>query len=278
LTRFWRGKVILTTWRSGKTFVLNCNQNSALTPPPYVWGAAISVEPTKNLEFTLAHTVVFAGYGRPLTLRTFIYTFNKGGNIQVKDPGKRVGEFSLAHHVPGFWHSLLIYAESMAWDNLIWGQFTERFALDPSLYLPKIPHIKKLDLRLEGVYTNLPGLPEEGYFYANAHYLQGYTNYGQILGSWIGRQSRGGEGTSTYWLSSCTRVAASYRRMAANSVLQQGGNLTDISGSFSWLVNSQVEVSTVRQYERWRFPVLNSGSRANFSVIFQIQLLNRLRL
>ena len=73
----------------------------------------------------------------------------------------------------------------MAWDNPIQGHFTERFALDPGIYLPQISYIKKLDLRLEGVYTDLPGLPEEGYFYAIAHYLQGYTNNGQILGGWI---------------------------------------------------------------------------------------------
>ena len=73
----------------------------------------------------------------------------------------------------------------MAWDNPIQGHFTERFALDPGIYLPQISYIKKLDLRLKGVYIDLPGLPEEGYFYAIAHYLQGYTNNGQILGSWI---------------------------------------------------------------------------------------------
>ena len=262
----------------GETFVLNGNQNTALTPPPYVWGATVSVEPTKNFEFTFAHTVIFAGYGRPLTFRTFIHTFNKGGNMQVKDPGKRVTEFNASYHVPGFRHSLLVYAEAMAWDNPIEGHFTERFALDPGVYLPHVPYVKKLDLRLEGVYTDLPGLPEEAYFYANAHYPQGYTNYGQILGSWIGRQGRGGEGTSTYWFSSRTKVAATYRRLVANPVLLQGGNLTDMSGSLTWLLNSRLEVSTVQQYERWRFPVLNTGPKLNFSTTFQIQLMNRPRL
>ena len=262
----------------GQTFVLNGNQNSGITPPPFIWGATISFEPTKNIEFTLAHTVIFAGYGRPLTLRTFIHTFNKGGAFQVKDPGKRVTEFSIVYHVPGLRHSLLVYGEAMAWDNPIQGHFTQRFALAPGLYLPQIPYIKRLDLRLEGVYTDLPGLTYDAYFYANSHYPQGYTNYGQILGSWIGRQGRGGEGTSTYWLSSRTKVAASYRRMVVDRALLQGGNLTDVSGSFSWLVNPRVEVSTVQQYERWRFPLLNSGLKSNFSTTFQIQLLTRPRL
>ncbi len=262
----------------GQTFVLHGSPNEPVTPPPYVWGGTVSAEPTKYLEFSAAHTVVFAGYGRPLTLRTFIHTFNSGGNAQVKDPGKRVTQFNAAYHVPYLRNWLLVYAEAMAWDNPIQGHFTERFALDPGVYLPRIPYIPKLDLRLEGVYTALPGIPEKGYFYANAHYPQGYTNYGQILGSWIGREGRGGEGTSTYWFSSRTKATGTYRKMVANHVLLDGGNLTDVSGSFSWLLNPRWEVSTVQQYERWHFPLLNESPRSNFSTTFQVQWLGRPQL
>ena len=262
----------------GETFVLHGSPNDALTPPPYFYGGTVSAEPTKYLEFSAAHTVIFAGYGRPLTLRTFIHTFNSGGNAQVNDPGKRVTEFNAAYHVPGLRHWLVVYAEAMAWDDPIQGHPTERYALDPGFYLPQIPHLHKLDLRMEGVYTDLPGLPEEGYFYANAHYPQGYTNYGQILGSWIGREGRGGEGTSTYWFSPRTKAAATYRRMVANPIMLQGGDLTNVSGSFSWLLNPHIEVSTVQQYERWRFPVLGTNPRSDFSTTFQVQLLNRPRL
>ncbi len=261
----------------GETFVLHGDQKDALTPPPYVWGATISVEPTKFLEFAMAHTVIFAGYGRPLTLRTFIHTFNKGGNMQVKDPGKRVTQFSAAYHPPFLRHSVLVYVEGMAWDNPVQGHFTERFAIDPGVYLPHIPFVRKLDLRLEGIYTALPGIPEEGYFYANAHYPQGYTNYGQILGSWIGREGRGGTGTSSFWFSPRTKATATFRRMTANKVMLQGGNMTDISGSFTWLVNPRIEVSTVQQYERWRFPALEFNARSNFSTTFKVELLAKPR-
>ena len=260
-----------------EALVLHGNQTDALTPPPYVWGATISAEPTKNFEFAMSHTVVFAGYGRPLTLRTFIHTFNKGGNQQVKDPGKRVTEFNASYHVPFLRKWLVVYGEGMAWDNPIQGHFTERFALDPGLYMSHVPFVHKLDLRLEGVYTNLPGIPEQGYFYANAHYPQGYTNYGQILGSWIGRQGRGGEGTSTYWFSPRTKAIAAYRRMVVDPVMLQGGNMTDVSGSFSWLLNPWLEVSTEQQFERWRFPALNNLPQSNFSTTFQIQVLSRPR-
>ena len=258
----------------GQTFVLNGDQYHGITPPPYVWGAALSAAPTKNLELSLAHTVVFAGYGRPLNLRTFIHTFNVGGNQQLNEPGKPVTEFNVSYHVPYFRRRLLVYSEAMSWDNPIQGHFTERFALDPGVYISQIPYMKKLDLRLEGVYTDLPGLPYKGYFYANSHYSQGYTNYGQILGSWIGRQGRGGQATSTYWFSPQSKASASYRRTVANPALLQGGDLTDGSGELSWLFNRRVEVSAKLQYERWRFPVIATGPTSNLSATFQVQLLN----
>ena len=261
----------------GPTFILHGSQSSPLTPPPYLWGLTLSIEPTPNLELSFAHTVIFAGYGRPLTFGTFFQSFSVNGNGQAVDPGKRVTEFNFSYHLPWFRHQVLAYAEAMAWDDPIEGHFTERYALDPGLYLPRLPVIKKLDLRLEGVYTDLPGLPETGYFYANAHYPQGYTNYGQVLGSWVGREGRGGAGTSTYWFSPRTKAALNYRRMVANPILLGGGNLTDLSGSFTWLLNPRLEFTTVQGYDRWRFPILNAAPRSSYAATFQVQLLSRPR-
>lgn len=259
----------------GTNFVLTGNPNKALTPPPYMWGLTLSIKPTADLEIGFAHTTIFAGYGRPLNLRTFFHTFSVNGNGQAVDPGKRVTEFNFAYTLPGLRRRLQAYTEAMAWDDPVQGHFTERYALDPGLYLPQLPAVKKLDLRMEGVYTDLPGLPEEGFFYANAHYPQGYTNYGQILGSWIGRQGRGGEATSTYWFSSRTKAAVSYRKMVAAKTLLQGGNLEDLSASLTWMLGRRIEVSTVQQYERWKFPLLNAAPQSNFASTFQIQLFSQ---
>ena len=262
----------------GPTFILHGSGNSPLTPPPYLWALTFSIEPTRNLELSFAHSTIFAGYGRPLTFGTLFHSFSVNGNGQAVDPGKRVTEFNLAYHLPWFRHQVLAYTEAMAWDDPVQGHFTERYALDPGLYLPQLPYIKKLDLRLEGVYTDLPGLPEAGFFYANAHYPQGYTNYGQVLGSWVGREGRGGAGTSTYWFSPRTKAALSYRRMVANPVFLGGDNLTDLSGSFTWLLNSRLEFSTVQGYDRWRLPILNTAPRSSYAATFQVQLLSRPRL
>jgi len=149
--------------------------------------------------------------------------------------------------------------------------------MDPGIYLPQLPHLKKVDLRMEGVYTDLPGLKESAYFYANARYVQGYTNYGQILGSWIGRQGRGGQASSTYWLSARTKASITYRKMTVDKAMLQGGNLDDISGSFIWTARPGIELSATGQYEHWKFPLLAPGVQSNFATTFQIKIFPKAR-
>ncbi len=153
------------------------------------------MKPTENLELGVGHTAIFAGYGRPLNLETFLHTFSGYGNNQAVDPGKRTTEFNFSYRIPGLRKWLVLYSEGFSYDDPLQGKFISRYGMDPGIYLPQIPGMRKLDLRVEGVNTNLPGLKDQAYFYSNAHYPQGYTNYGQIFGSWIGRQGSGGVAT-----------------------------------------------------------------------------------
>ena len=98
--------------RLGPTFVLNGSASQPLDPPPYVWGADFSVKPTENLELGLSHTAIFAGYGRPLNLKTFLHTFSNTGNGQAVDPGKRTTEFNFSYRVPGLRKWLVVYTEA----------------------------------------------------------------------------------------------------------------------------------------------------------------------
>lgn len=258
-------------------YALYGSPSQPLNPPPYMWGVTFSFEPTPNFEIGFSHTTIFAGYGRPLNLATFLHTFSINGNGQAVDPGKRATEFNLYYHLPGFRKSIIVYTEGLAWDDPVQGSFLERYAMDPGIYLPQLPHLKKVDLRMEGVYTDLPGLKESAYFYANARYVQGYTNYGQILGSWIGRQGRGGQASSTYWLSARTKASITYRKMTVDKAMLQGGNLDDISGSFIWTARPGIELSATGQYEHWKFPLLAPGVQSNFATTFQIKIFPKAR-
>ena len=262
----------------GPAFQVYGNPTTGLNPPPYMWGANFSFKPTQYFELGFGHTVIFAGYGRPLNLRTFLHTFSILGNDQAVDPGKRTTEFNLNYHLPFFRRSIVAYTEGFAWDNPVEGKFVARFAMSPGLYLPQLPKLNRMDLRMEGFYTDLPKLVEPAYYYANAHYPEGYTNYGQLLGSWVGRQGRGGQVTTSYWITARDKAAVSYRRMTADRAFLQGGSMSDVTGSLSWLIRPTVELSASGQYEQWHFPLLSAGARNNFATTFEFRFYPKLNL
>jgi hypothetical protein len=263
--------------RLGPTFIPYGNASQPLNPPPYLWGVAFSIKPTRNFELGFAHTTIFAGYGRPLNLATFLHTFSTNGNDQAVDPGKRTTEFNVTYHPPGL-RRILIYEELYAFDNPIAGRFLAFYAMDPGVYIPRIPRLEKLDLRMEGVYTDLPGEHDPAYYYTNTHYPQGYTNYGQILGSWIGRQGDGGQATSSYWFSARNKATISYRKMSVDKSFLKGGNLDDISASLTWMPKQGIEVSATGQYEQWKFPLLAPEGKSDFGTILEIRAYPKLRI
>jgi hypothetical protein len=253
------------------TFTLYGNANQPLKPPPYVWGLTASCKPTSNLAFGFAHTAIFAGFGRPLNLQTFLHTFSLEGNNQPVDPGKRTSEFSVAYHVPHLRKWLVVYSEQFSYDVPNPSKYLQRFAMNPGIYIPQFPGLRNLDLRVEGVNTNLPGLSEKAYFYSNAHYPQGYTNYGQIFGSWVGRQGTGITASGNYWFSARNKLSASYRKQVSDKSFLEGGSLDDFSGSISWLLRPGLEVAASSQYERWNFPLLAAGTRSDVATSFEVR-------
>jgi hypothetical protein len=255
----------------GNTFTPYGSASKSLTPPPYLWGFAFTIKPSEYLELGFAHTVIFAGYGRPLNLKTFFHTFSVDGNGQEIDPGKRVTAFNFAYHPPFLRKSLVLYTEAMAWDNPIQGKFVGRYAFSPGIYIPQIPKLPRLDLRLEGVYTDLPKLPAQGYFYNNSRYVQGYTNYGQILGSWVGPEGIGGEGSTTYWFSARTKASVNYRKMVTDQGYFEGGHRSDVFAKFAWLPSTSVEVSGTIQYGRWNFIAIAPETKSDFTTTLQVR-------
>ena len=255
----------------GTALTVYGNASKPLNPPPYLWGFAFTIKPSDYVEIGFAHTVIFAGYGRPLTFGTFFHTFSVDGNGQQIDPGKRVTDFNFAYHPPFLRKRLVLYTEAMAWDNPVQGKFIGRYAFSPGIYVPQIPKIPNLDLRLEGVYTDLPKLPYEGYFYNNARYAQGYTNYGQILGSWVGPQGIGGVASSTYWFSPRTKASLNYRKTVTDAGYFQGGSRSDLCMQFTWTPNVSTQISGGVQYGRWNFVAISPDSKSDVTTTFQVR-------
>jgi len=246
-------------------------------PQPYIWGANIAFKPTSNLELGFSITAEFAGHGRPLTIRTFLHTFSQRGDFQPVDPGARRPTVSASYRLPGLRSSVLLYADALSEAQPLPLLYPGQSALNAGVYLSRLPRLKNLDFRCEGIYTNIPGDPNNNAFYRNDHYPVGYRNYGQIIGSWIGRGGNGGQASTTYWFSGHNQATLTYRRMVSDQSLLKGGNVHDVSGNLTWMLRPQIEVAASLQYERWNFAELNPGPRSNLATTIELRVWPKLR-
>lgn len=256
--------------RLGPTFVLTGSYDNSINPQPYIWGQKVSLQPTANLEIGVSMTTVFAGLGRPLTWRTFLHSLSTSGNAQPIEPGDRRTGFDFSYRIPGLRKWLVLYNGSMAEDQPNPVAYPRHSAMNPGIYLPQIPKLRKLDLHLETGYTNLPNDPRSAVFYTNVHYAGGYTNYGQIMGSWLGPEARGYQVWSNYWRSGESKIQFGYRKQTVDPAYAGGGLLQDVSGRYDFLLRPTLAVNAGMQYERWNFPVQTNRTESNFAVSVQI--------
>ena len=252
------------------TFPVSGNPYQTVSPLPYTWGDKLGLKMTDNLEIGVSLSVVWAGSGRPATLHTLLHTFNTNGNSQTNDPGKRYTGFNFSYRLPKLRNFATFYVDGMANDEPNPIAYYRQSAWNPGLYFPRIPGVPNMDLRVEGIYTNVPNYPGGGPYYANARYAQGYTNYWQIIGSWVGRQGDGIQAWTTYWFSPRNKLQFGYRRQYVDPAFLGGGGLNDFSTTVDWLYKRDFQLSSTVQYERWNFPVLSAVPKNNFSASFQV--------
>jgi hypothetical protein len=112
-----------------------------------------------------------------------------------EDPGKNSSGVSSTS--PTAFHSrdwLTIYADSEVHDDVSPIDAPRRAAWRPGIYLSHFPALSSLDLRLEASTTDPPISRSVGgkFMYWETIQKQGYTNQGQLLGDWIGREAKGG--------------------------------------------------------------------------------------
>lgn len=273
---FFIGSVKGWTYLRGSypDFPLIGNGVQLINPQPYTWGDKFVLKPTPNLEFAISVGVLWAGYTRPATIQTWTHTFSLGGNNQPVEPGKRYTGASFSYRIPGLRNWLMLYADGLANDEPSPISYARQSAWNPGIYMPKLPLLKNMDLRVEGVYTNVPNYPGMAPYYNNAHYALGYRNDGQLIGSWVGRQGSAVQAWSTYWFSPQKKIQVGYRRQWNDPVFEQGGGLTDFSASVNWLFKDTIQFAGLGQYERWNFPELKPWAGAmpqsNFTLGIQM--------
>jgi hypothetical protein len=225
-------------------------------------GQKISFKPTPNLELGFSRTIVF----RPLTAGMFWRGFSSFGDNTTTTPGSpadvgdRRGGFDFSYRIPGLRNWLLVYSDGMTDDDTSPLGAPHRALMNPGIYLPQIPRLRRLDFRGELVWSDPPALSNwrGRYVYYNGAYRDAYTNAGQLLGSWVGREGHGLQLWSMYWLSPRSTVQLGYRKAHVDrDFIPQGGDIQDFSLRLHWFPWRDTELTSFLQYERWKFPVLS---------------------
>jgi membrane-associated phospholipid phosphatase len=251
----------------------------SLTDQPFIVGEKVSFKPSSNLELGISATVLFGGPGVPATAHKLLQAMFSSANGlpgTTGDPGDRRGGFDFAYRVPGLRDWVTFYADAFTDDEtnpwLAWN----KAALTSGLYFARFPRIPKLDLRVEGVYTDAPGggtTVEHGFFYSNSRFKSGYTNAGNLIGSWIGRQGQGAQAWTDYWLTPKSKIQFNFRHQkVSEEFIPGGGTLTDFGVSTDYWLRCDLGLSAWVQHERWLFPVIQPNASSNVTAAVQILL------
>ncbi len=241
-----------------------------ISPQPFIHGEKISFQPTPNFEFGMGITAMFGGPGLPVTFGNFFRTYYVHTPNLANNPGKRVSAADFTYRIPGLRDWLTIYLDSMTWDEVSPIGST-RANVNPGVYLPRIPKLENLQLRAEGYNISRNTQFPPGWVYYNAdRYRSGYTNDGNLMGSWIGRAGRGGQGWLTYWFSARDKVEVGYRQQTVYPRFIEGGRLVDYSASSEFLLGRNVSISGLLQYQRWRFSTVNAVYDSNVAASVQL--------
>jgi Capsule assembly protein Wzi len=236
---------------------------------PWVHAEKISFRPTPNLEFGFERTVIWGGKDHaPITLHTFLNSFfsfsspSAAVKFSREDPGARFGQFDFSYRLPGLRNWLTLYSDSEVHDDISAIDAPRRAAWWPGLYLSHVPGAPKLDVRVEGGYTDPPISTSSGghFMYWESIQRQGYTNNGQIFGSWVGREGKGGQAWLTYHLSGNEWIQASYRNhKVAKDFVPGGTTLNDVNFQVVKRLGRDLELNGAFAYESWKAPVYNLG-------------------
>lgn len=238
----------------------------AYPPKPLINAQKITFQLTPDFEIGFTRSSIFGGVGHPLTISSFLSslfsTSSTGGTAfgSANDPGDRRSGFDFTWHLPGLRRYVTIYSDSLADDEPNPLANPKRSAWGPGIYITQLRGLPHLDLRFETYSTWLYRKDAGGlFFYWNDQYRDAYTNNGNVVGSWVGRDARAYSASSTYWWSGKDKLAANFRQIKTGSnFLPGGGTQTDISLSAQKELWPGLLASAFVQYERYFIPVLGA--------------------
>lgn len=252
----------------------------SLDPQPFIHGQLISFKPTPNFEFAFFRTTIFGGPGYPLTTHRLISSLFTTGNEVAggsSKPGDRRSGLSFSYRLPRLRNWLSLYGDGFTDDEFSPIAYMDVSAWHAGLYLSHVPHVSRLDFRVEGVYTDVPGgvganTKNPGSFYQNGTWRNGYTNNGDIIGSWIGRGGQGAQAWANYWFNPRNRLQFYFRHQkVSQEFLPGGGSLTDAGVRTDYSLRPNLSLSISVQDERWLFPAIQPSAAHNVTASIGIE-------
>ena len=253
-----------------------------LKQQPFIHENKISFHPTANLELGVGVTAIFAGPGLPFTWSNFLKTFySHKASVAAGNPAKRFSQFDLSYRIPGLRKWVTAYVDTLVGDEYSPIAST-RPLLNPGIYLPQVPKFRNLQMRFEGINEPWEGKTSNefppGFVYYDLRYRSGYTNNGNLIGTWMGRAGLGGQAWATYSFAPRSKVEISYRHQEVNPRFLEGGRANDFSALGELMLGSQASLRAFLQYEQWKFPLLDPRGRSDLTVSVQLTFYPNLRL
>jgi Capsule assembly protein Wzi len=248
---------------------------------PYTHSEMFSFRPTVNFEFGFQRTIIFGGADHsPVTLHAFLHGFfyltdtTYAVKISREDPGARFSDFNFSYRLPFVRKYATLYIDSIAHDDVTPISAPRRAAYRTGIYISQFPKkLNMLSFRAEGVTTD-PGVTRSqgGTFnYFEVIQLNGYTNKGNIMGDWIGREAKGGQAWLTYHLSGNEWIEISYlNKKTPKDFVPDGTTQNQFSIDAVKRLTKEVELNTTYQYEGWKAPIYKSGLQKNSVFTFGV--------
>jgi hypothetical protein len=243
----------------------------SLGDQPFIHGEKVSFKFTENFEFSVSRATIFGGTGGPVTTSSFLRSvFSTSTSNGPEDPGDRRQAIDATYRIPGLRNCLTGYVDGFADDQPFPPAYPTESTWLSGFFLRCVPDLPRMTIRAEGLLSPHRDLAFPGFFYFNVHYLSGYTNNRQLMGSWIGREGDGEQVWTTWNLSPRSSIEASFRGMTVNREFLQGGALRDFSLAANLQVRPEWQLRLEDQAEWWRFPLLAATPQRNNVLTIQL--------
>jgi membrane-associated phospholipid phosphatase len=262
-------------------------QGHPYVPRPFEYGQKISMKPLSFLELGFARTVTIGGQGsgNPLTSQLLFQSFFGIHNNQLGSvPGDAHTEMDWTFYVPGVRNYLVLYGDAYADDDILPIKNPPKNPWRPGVYVTRFPGLPNLDLHVDSVSTEQPGLTYDAGWapgdlinngllnYWNTGYPDGYTNAGNLIGNSVGREGRAFETWLTYWISPENSLQFFYKRSSVSAQFIPGGGAwedysirNEVHLHSGFYVKSQVQFENISHY-----PILFAGPAKNITANLEI--------